>query len=102
MENNDVVRLLVLGQKPIGAGGDCEMARRFSERGLVLEHSQFFLTGIETENGDAVLPTIGGINKFAVRMNFHFGAALKTREIVGQQRDRLQFLQSAVKRIIRE
>src|SRR5437016_1158587 len=76
------------------------MAWSLSLGGLMLDKGESAGGRVEPKDGDAVVAAIGGIDKFAGRVNGHLRPAFLASEGVRQRRNGLQLPQRAARRIV--
>ena len=72
-EDHDVVRLLILCEQVMSCRIDFEASRNLSPSRHIFDMRQRALLRIDREDGDAVVPTIGGIKELAIGKDVDFG-----------------------------
>src|SRR5208283_3160840 len=99
-KDHDGIGVLVFGEQKAPRGINGKVARFFASRGEFTGWPKHPAGGIDRENSDSVVATVGGEQPFAVWMHGDFGVVIPALEILWERGDNLEILEYSFPRII--
>ena len=99
-ENYNTIPVLISNEAKLSCRVDIKIPRRFDVLSLVLHKSQCPLRHIDLVHHDAVVPTVGTVQKLSIWVCSHLSAGIESIETVRKRRDGLTLRQGARKRIV--
>src|SRR5579859_3392250 len=99
-KDNNVVGVLIGCEQIRARRVNREIAWRLTLRRNVLYRGKGASGGIDSKHGNAVMPTVRGIQELTCRVHLHLGGIVIASKVFGQSRDRLQLMQASFCRIV--